>query len=164
MMGYCGISGSGMLGNWVSPPEKGYRALNGQFGAYMQVHIQNDGPVTIELESPTGPMDPKQVLSQAEDLEHIVLVKRGSQKSCALIERVMGRVRAGTISDEPVQEMELRMRLDKQGLCHVAHPGTSGTRCAQLTPHSVSMETALWWEAAHSPVTSVKFRCARRAA
>ncbi|XP_036375169.1 D-aminoacyl-tRNA deacylase 1 isoform X1 [Megalops cyprinoides] len=33
---------------------------DGQFGAYMQVHIQNDGPVTIELESPTGPMDPKQ--------------------------------------------------------------------------------------------------------
>ncbi|XP_013112848.1 D-aminoacyl-tRNA deacylase [Stomoxys calcitrans] len=26
---------------------------DGKFGAYMQVHIQNDGPVTIELESPT---------------------------------------------------------------------------------------------------------------
>lgn len=26
--------------------------LDGKFGAYMQVHIQNDGPVTIELESP----------------------------------------------------------------------------------------------------------------
>ncbi|XP_077289215.1 D-aminoacyl-tRNA deacylase [Arctopsyche grandis] len=25
---------------------------DGVFGAYMQVHIQNDGPVTIELESP----------------------------------------------------------------------------------------------------------------
>ncbi|XP_037947582.1 D-aminoacyl-tRNA deacylase [Teleopsis dalmanni] len=25
---------------------------DGKFGAYMQVHIQNDGPVTIELESP----------------------------------------------------------------------------------------------------------------
>ncbi|XP_078412701.1 D-aminoacyl-tRNA deacylase 1 isoform X1 [Cetorhinus maximus] len=33
---------------------------DGKFGAYMQVHIQNDGPVTIELESPTGPSDPKQ--------------------------------------------------------------------------------------------------------
>ncbi|XP_059842284.1 D-aminoacyl-tRNA deacylase 1 isoform X1 [Hypanus sabinus] len=31
---------------------------DGKFGAYMQVHIQNDGPVTIELESPTGPSDP----------------------------------------------------------------------------------------------------------
>lgn len=35
--------------------------LDGQFGAYMQVHIQNDGPVTIELVSPSAPMDPKQV-------------------------------------------------------------------------------------------------------
>ena len=24
---------------------------DGEFGAYMQVHIQNDGPVTLELES-----------------------------------------------------------------------------------------------------------------
>lgn len=27
----------------------------------MQVHIQNDGPVTIELMSPSGPPDPKMV-------------------------------------------------------------------------------------------------------
>ncbi|RXN01426.1 D-tyrosyl-tRNA(Tyr) deacylase 1 [Acipenser ruthenus] len=33
---------------------------DGTFGAYMQVRIQNDGPVTIELESPTGPADLKQ--------------------------------------------------------------------------------------------------------
>eukprot|EP00062_Callorhinchus_milii_P013193 gi/632961008/ref/XP_007896518.1/ PREDICTED: D-tyrosyl-tRNA(Tyr) deacylase 1 [Callorhinchus milii] len=33
---------------------------DGKFGAYMQVHIQNEGPLTIELESPTGPNDPKQ--------------------------------------------------------------------------------------------------------
>uniref|UniRef100_A0A8C7HFV1 D-aminoacyl-tRNA deacylase n=1 Tax=Oncorhynchus kisutch TaxID=8019 RepID=A0A8C7HFV1_ONCKI len=36
---------------------------DGQFGAYMQVHIQNDGPVTIELVSPSAPMDPKQVMT-----------------------------------------------------------------------------------------------------
>ncbi|KAL6455878.1 hypothetical protein MHYP_G00357290 [Metynnis hypsauchen] len=35
---------------------------DGQFGAYMQVQIQNDGPVTIHLESPTGPTDAKQLL------------------------------------------------------------------------------------------------------
>lgn len=35
---------------------------DGKFGAYMQVHIQNDGPVTIELESPRTPLDPKQLL------------------------------------------------------------------------------------------------------
>nr|XP_005992972.1 PREDICTED: D-tyrosyl-tRNA(Tyr) deacylase 1 isoform X2 [Latimeria chalumnae] len=34
----------------------------GKFGACMQVHIQNDGPVTIELDSPAGPSDSKQVL------------------------------------------------------------------------------------------------------
>ncbi|CAL8270631.1 D-aminoacyl-tRNA deacylase 1 [Gadus morhua] len=34
---------------------------DGQFGAYMQVSIQNDGPVTIELTSPKGPSDPKQM-------------------------------------------------------------------------------------------------------
>lgn len=26
--------------------------LDGKFGAMMQVHIQNDGPVTLEIESP----------------------------------------------------------------------------------------------------------------
>ncbi|KAI3352649.1 hypothetical protein L3Q82_019293, partial [Scortum barcoo] len=37
---------------------------DGKFGACMQVHIQNDGPVTIELTSPTGPTDPKQLSKQ----------------------------------------------------------------------------------------------------
>uniref|UniRef100_A0A1A8GN57 D-aminoacyl-tRNA deacylase n=1 Tax=Nothobranchius korthausae TaxID=1143690 RepID=A0A1A8GN57_9TELE len=41
---------------------------DGVFGAYMQLHIQNDGPVTIELTSPTGPMDPRQ-LSKQEKLQ-----------------------------------------------------------------------------------------------
>ncbi|XP_039967857.1 D-aminoacyl-tRNA deacylase isoform X2 [Bactrocera tryoni] len=30
----------------------GAKVKDGKFGAYMQVHIQNDGPVTVELESP----------------------------------------------------------------------------------------------------------------
>nr|XP_020646191.1 D-tyrosyl-tRNA(Tyr) deacylase 1 isoform X1 [Pogona vitticeps]XP_020646192.1 D-tyrosyl-tRNA(Tyr) deacylase 1 isoform X1 [Pogona vitticeps] len=34
---------------------------DGKFGEYMQVHIQNDGPVTIELESSTAPIDSKQL-------------------------------------------------------------------------------------------------------
>lgn len=35
---------------------------DGKFGAYMQVHIQNDGPVTISLETPLPkPMQQKQV-------------------------------------------------------------------------------------------------------
>ncbi|MED6251785.1 D-tyrosyl-tRNA(Tyr) deacylase [Ataeniobius toweri] len=33
---------------------------DGNFGAYMQVNILNDGPVTVELTSPAGPTDPKQ--------------------------------------------------------------------------------------------------------
>lgn len=37
--------------------------LDGKFGAYMQVHIQNDGPVTISLESPPPkPAQEKQVI------------------------------------------------------------------------------------------------------
>ena len=35
---------------------------DGKFGAYMQVHIQNDGPVTISLETPPPkPVQQKQV-------------------------------------------------------------------------------------------------------
>jgi len=41
--------------------------VDGKFGAKMQVLIQNDGPVTIQLESPTGPTDPKQVSCAAMD-------------------------------------------------------------------------------------------------
>ncbi|XP_073484072.1 D-aminoacyl-tRNA deacylase 1 isoform X3 [Aquarana catesbeiana] len=32
---------------------------DGKFGAYMQVNIQNDGPVTIQLEPPASTTDPK---------------------------------------------------------------------------------------------------------
>ncbi|XP_072265522.1 D-aminoacyl-tRNA deacylase 1 isoform X1 [Pyxicephalus adspersus] len=32
---------------------------DGKFGAYMQVNIQNDGPVTIQLEPPASTADPK---------------------------------------------------------------------------------------------------------
>ncbi|KAM8878902.1 D-aminoacyl-tRNA deacylase 1 isoform 2-T6 [Spinachia spinachia] len=37
---------------------------DGRFGAYMQVHIQNDGPVTIDLTSPMGPSDLRQLSKQ----------------------------------------------------------------------------------------------------
>ena len=29
-----------------------YLLVDGKFGAYMQVHIENDGPVTIQLDAP----------------------------------------------------------------------------------------------------------------
>ena len=35
----------------------------GEFGAFMQVHIQNDGPVTLHIESPQFP-PPKEVALQ----------------------------------------------------------------------------------------------------
>ncbi|CAG06167.1 unnamed protein product, partial [Tetraodon nigroviridis] len=37
---------------------------DGKFGAKMQVNIQNDGPVTIELTSPSAPTDPKLISKQ----------------------------------------------------------------------------------------------------
>ncbi|XP_065845053.1 D-aminoacyl-tRNA deacylase 1-like isoform X2 [Oscarella lobularis] len=42
---------------FLAKMRKSYEAekiKDGAFGAYMQVHIQNDGPVTIELESPAS--------------------------------------------------------------------------------------------------------------
>ncbi|XP_001374119.1 D-aminoacyl-tRNA deacylase 1 isoform X1 [Monodelphis domestica] len=51
--------------NFLEQLRKAYKPeliKDGKFGAYMQVHIQNDGPVTIELESPaTATADPKQL-------------------------------------------------------------------------------------------------------
>uniref|UniRef100_A0A8B9Q2H3 D-aminoacyl-tRNA deacylase 1 n=2 Tax=Apteryx owenii TaxID=8824 RepID=A0A8B9Q2H3_APTOW len=49
--------------NFLEQLRKAYKPeliKDGKFGAYMQVHIQNDGPVTIELESPAATVDPKQ--------------------------------------------------------------------------------------------------------
>lgn len=43
----------------------------------MQVHIQNDGPVTVELESPApgaASSDPKQVSLKSGDCIHLVAV------------------------------------------------------------------------------------------
>ncbi|CAM9880926.1 unnamed protein product [Lampetra fluviatilis] len=37
---------------------------DGKFGALMRVHIENDGPVTIQIESPLPCADPKQIAKQ----------------------------------------------------------------------------------------------------
>ncbi|KAJ0172273.1 hypothetical protein K1T71_012246 [Dendrolimus kikuchii] len=47
-------------------PEK---IKDGEFGAYMQVSIQNDGPVTFELESPSHNNDRKDNKSNVKDNE-----------------------------------------------------------------------------------------------
>ncbi|CAH3194626.1 unnamed protein product, partial [Porites evermanni] len=39
---------------------------DGKFGAYMQVHIQNDGPVTISLETPPSKPAPQNKVSEGE--------------------------------------------------------------------------------------------------
>ncbi|XP_072490648.1 D-aminoacyl-tRNA deacylase 1 isoform X1 [Notamacropus eugenii] len=56
--------------NFLAQLRKAYKPeliKDGKFGAYMQVHIQNDGPVTIELESPVAAAaDPKQSLPNTE--------------------------------------------------------------------------------------------------
>ncbi|XP_072490651.1 D-aminoacyl-tRNA deacylase 1 isoform X4 [Notamacropus eugenii] len=53
--------------NFLAQLRKAYKPeliKDGKFGAYMQVHIQNDGPVTIELESPVAAAaDPKQCIT-----------------------------------------------------------------------------------------------------
>lgn len=38
--------------NLLCPVSPWHCMIDGKFGAYMQVHIENDGPVTLELESP----------------------------------------------------------------------------------------------------------------
>ncbi|XP_073484070.1 D-aminoacyl-tRNA deacylase 1 isoform X1 [Aquarana catesbeiana] len=43
---------------------------DGKFGAYMQVNIQNDGPVTIQLEPPASTTDPKYGRKDSEDTPH----------------------------------------------------------------------------------------------
>ncbi|XP_033041386.1 D-aminoacyl-tRNA deacylase 1 isoform X2 [Trachypithecus francoisi] len=59
----------GFYNSFLEQLRKTYRPeliKDGKFGAYMQVHIQNDGPVTIELESPapgTATSDPKQAVN-----------------------------------------------------------------------------------------------------
>ncbi|XP_056423603.1 D-aminoacyl-tRNA deacylase 1 isoform X6 [Hyla sarda] len=54
---------------------------DGKFGAYMQVHIQNDGPVTIELEPPASTADPKHLSNirnnRLNDINGLELPRRG---------------------------------------------------------------------------------------
>ncbi|MBZ3889465.1 D-tyrosyl-tRNA(Tyr) deacylase 1 [Sciurus carolinensis] len=57
----------GFYNRFLKQLRKTYRPeliKDGKFGAYMQAHIQNDGPVTIELESSApgaATLDPKQL-------------------------------------------------------------------------------------------------------
>ncbi|NP_001086626.1 D-aminoacyl-tRNA deacylase 1 L homeolog [Xenopus laevis] len=54
--------------NFLQHMRKAYKPeliKDGKFGAYMQLNIQNDGPVTIELEPPASTADPK-LLSKLE--------------------------------------------------------------------------------------------------
>ncbi|XP_029330205.1 D-aminoacyl-tRNA deacylase 1 isoform X2 [Mus caroli] len=60
---------------------------DGKFGAYMQVHIQNDGPVTIELESPApgaASSDPKQHRSLPRMLRRMQSGTMSSRGGCRI--------------------------------------------------------------------------------
>uniref|UniRef100_A0A8C5MF29 D-aminoacyl-tRNA deacylase n=1 Tax=Leptobrachium leishanense TaxID=445787 RepID=A0A8C5MF29_9ANUR len=56
---------------------------DGRFGAYMQVNIQNDGPVTIELESPASATDPKYLtkLEKQQQRKEKIRTKAPSESS-----------------------------------------------------------------------------------
>ncbi|XP_050079042.1 D-aminoacyl-tRNA deacylase 1-like [Anopheles maculipalpis] len=43
------------------------RIRDGRFGAMMQVHIQNDGPVTLEIESPAQSEQERSKLQRKEE-------------------------------------------------------------------------------------------------
>ncbi|XP_067018990.1 D-aminoacyl-tRNA deacylase-like isoform X1 [Acropora muricata] len=56
---------------------------DGKFGAYMQVHIQNDGPVTISLETPhSKPVQDKQV-KQGQGSSKATVQKQDEKGVCA---------------------------------------------------------------------------------
>lgn len=40
---------------------------DGKFGAYMQVHIQNDGPVTLELDSGASKSDKTEEINKEDN-------------------------------------------------------------------------------------------------
>ncbi|XP_072490650.1 D-aminoacyl-tRNA deacylase 1 isoform X3 [Notamacropus eugenii] len=77
--------------NFLAQLRKAYKPeliKDGKFGAYMQVHIQNDGPVTIELESPVAAAaDPKQSLPNTE----LALTMGASLSMCMSLESILPR-------------------------------------------------------------------------
>nr|XP_058892306.1 D-aminoacyl-tRNA deacylase 1 isoform X1 [Kogia breviceps] len=71
----------GFYNGFLEQLRKAYRpelVKDGKFGAYMQVHIQNDGPVTIELESPApgaATSDPKQARATKAKINKLDYIK-----------------------------------------------------------------------------------------
>ncbi|KFB41189.1 AGAP001371-PA-like protein [Anopheles sinensis] len=55
------------------------RIQDGRFGAMMQVHIQNDGPVTLEIESPTQSEQERQKLQRAQEHKAKVANKQAAK-------------------------------------------------------------------------------------
>ncbi|KAK2507116.1 hypothetical protein MC885_015568 [Smutsia gigantea] len=103
---------------------------HGKFGAYMQVHIQNDGPVTIELESPaSGPAtsDPKQVSDPGTRHRALSSSSPGggdedSEGPCAkcwpslsLCLAILGK--KAVLWQKPMAQMVLHSALETQELC-----------------------------------------------
>uniref|UniRef100_A0A8C1D4W1 D-aminoacyl-tRNA deacylase 1 n=1 Tax=Cyprinus carpio carpio TaxID=630221 RepID=A0A8C1D4W1_CYPCA len=83
--------------NMLEQLREAYKAeliKDGQFGAKMQVLIQNDGPVTIQLESPAGPTDPK-LLSKQEKQQQRKEKTRSKGPSESSREKAALRSKAG---------------------------------------------------------------------
>uniref|UniRef100_A0A182SM50 D-aminoacyl-tRNA deacylase n=1 Tax=Anopheles maculatus TaxID=74869 RepID=A0A182SM50_9DIPT len=67
------------------------RIRDGRFGAMMQVHIQNDGPVTLEIESPAQSVQERAKLQRSLERQAISAGKSGSSKP-AVADNVVGTV------------------------------------------------------------------------
>uniref|UniRef100_A0A8C5MEZ6 D-aminoacyl-tRNA deacylase n=1 Tax=Leptobrachium leishanense TaxID=445787 RepID=A0A8C5MEZ6_9ANUR len=81
---------------------------DGRFGAYMQVNIQNDGPVTIELESPASATDPKYVLSCFHSLN-----ERSDEKFVTISRAVSANVSSYLVQVDQITHLKLT-KLEKQ--------------------------------------------------
>ena len=60
---------------------------DGKFGAYMQVNIQNDGPVTIQLESPVAEPNTPAAVAEASPMKKVTPT---SNRQVSMSARTMG--------------------------------------------------------------------------
>ncbi|XP_052097665.1 D-aminoacyl-tRNA deacylase-like [Mytilus californianus] len=82
-------------------PEK---VKGGVFGGYMQIHIQNDGPITIPLDTPSSLQDPNFLLKQERKQE---AARKRDQRSKNNSESKNSDKKSSTVtSQEPPSEIQ----------------------------------------------------------
>ncbi|XP_063429535.1 D-aminoacyl-tRNA deacylase-like isoform X1 [Mytilus trossulus] len=80
------------------------KVKGGVFGGYMQIHIQNDGPVTIPLDTPSSLQDPNFLLKQERKQE---AARKRDQKSKDKSESKNSDKKSSTVtSQEPPSEVQ----------------------------------------------------------